>query len=84
MSRPPILAVAKGGRRNRDGAAAMEAMLQRMQPDVLAAAADKLDGTLNNQSLVVLFTGARAIYDVRQEALRGPKNSARHTPQSIF
>src|SRR5262249_12422680 len=28
----------------------------RMQPDVLAAAADKLDGTLNNQSLVVLFT----------------------------
>ena len=27
-----------------------------MQPDVLAAAADKLDGTLNNQSLVVLFT----------------------------
>ena len=35
-------------------------------------------------SLVVLFTGARAIYDVRQEALRSPKNSARHTPQSIF
>jgi hypothetical protein len=27
-----------------------------MQPDALAAAADKLDGTLNNQSLVVLFT----------------------------
>jgi uncharacterized membrane protein YidH (DUF202 family) len=35
-------------------------------------------------SLVVLFTGARAIYDARQEALRSPKNSARHTPQSIF
>ena len=35
-------------------------------------------------SLVVLFTGARAIYDVRQEALRSPKNSPRHTPQSIF
>jgi uncharacterized membrane protein YidH (DUF202 family) len=34
-------------------------------------------------SLVVLFAGARAIYDVRQEALRGPKSSARHTPQSI-
>ena len=27
-----------------------------MQPNALAAAADKLDGTLNNQSLVVLFT----------------------------
>lgn len=39
-----------------DGAARMEAMLANMQPDVLAAAADKLDGTLNNQSLVVLFT----------------------------
>src|SRR6201999_3812079 len=39
-----------------DGAAAMEALLQNMQPDVLAATADKLDGTLNNQSLVVLFT----------------------------
>jgi hypothetical protein len=35
-------------------------------------------------SLVVLFTGARAVYDVRQEALRHPKNSVRHTPQSIF
>jgi hypothetical protein len=35
-------------------------------------------------SLVVLFTGARAIFDVRQEASRSPKNSARHTPQSIF
>jgi beta-lactamase superfamily II metal-dependent hydrolase len=48
--------VEKGGKRNMDGAAAMEAMLHRVQPDVLAAAADKLDGTLNNQSLVVLFT----------------------------
>jgi len=41
---------------NNDGAAKLEALLQNMQPDVLAAAADKLDGTLNNQSLVVLFT----------------------------
>jgi beta-lactamase superfamily II metal-dependent hydrolase len=39
-----------------DGAPRMEAMLADMQPDVLAATADKLDGTLNNQSLVVLFT----------------------------
>jgi beta-lactamase superfamily II metal-dependent hydrolase len=43
-------------RRKNDGAARMEAKLAEMQPDVLAAAADKLDGTLNNQSLVVLFT----------------------------
>ncbi|MBN9089900.1 MAG: MBL fold metallo-hydrolase [Reyranella sp.] len=41
---------------NNDGAAKLQAMLENMQPDVLAAAADKLDGTLNNQSLVVLFT----------------------------
>ena len=34
----------------------MQAVLENMQPDVLAATADKLDGTLNNQSLVVLFT----------------------------
>jgi beta-lactamase superfamily II metal-dependent hydrolase len=34
----------------------LESTLAQMQPDVLAAAADKLDGTLNNQSLVVLFT----------------------------
>jgi beta-lactamase superfamily II metal-dependent hydrolase len=34
----------------------MEDVLANMQPDVLAATADKLDGTLNNQSLVVLFT----------------------------
>ena len=31
-------------------------MLAAAQPDVLAATADALDGTLNNQSLVVLFT----------------------------
>ena len=48
--------VERGGKRKKDGAAAMEATLARMQPDMLAAAADKLDGTLNNQSLVVLFT----------------------------
>ncbi len=42
--------------RNADGARAMESLLETMQPDVLAATADKLDGTLNNQSLVVLFT----------------------------
>src|SRR5262245_13515951 len=46
----------RGERRKKDGAVEMEATLARMQPDVLAAAADKLDGTLNNQSLVVLFT----------------------------
>lgn len=34
----------------------MEATLHAVQPDVLAAAADAIDGTLNNQSLVVLFT----------------------------
>ena len=34
----------------------LEAVLHAAQPDVLAAAADALDGTLNNQSLVVLFT----------------------------
>ncbi len=48
--------VGKGQHRKRDGAAAMQAALENMQPDVLAATADKLDGTLNNQSLVVLFT----------------------------
>jgi beta-lactamase superfamily II metal-dependent hydrolase len=46
----------RGRKPNNDGAAKLEAMLADMQPDVLAAAADKLDGTLNNQSLVVLFT----------------------------
>ena len=39
-----------------DGIDGMEKTLGGMQPDALAAAADKLDGTLNNQSLVVLFT----------------------------
>lgn len=42
---------AKGG-----GGSRLEDILASMQPDALAAAADKLDGTLNNQSLVVLFT----------------------------
>ncbi|MGZ4790469.1 MAG: MBL fold metallo-hydrolase [Ilumatobacteraceae bacterium] len=40
------------------GHAGLETTLKNMQPDVLAAAADALDGTLNNQSLVVLFTVA--------------------------
>jgi hypothetical protein len=48
--------IGRGGKRKKDGTAEMEATLARMQPDLLAAAADKLDGTLNNQSLVVLFT----------------------------
>lgn len=39
-----------------DGASELESKLAGMEPDELAAAADKLDGTLNNQSLVVLFT----------------------------
>jgi beta-lactamase superfamily II metal-dependent hydrolase len=37
-------------------AANMEDLLKSAQPDALLAAADKLDGTLNNQSLVILFT----------------------------
>jgi beta-lactamase superfamily II metal-dependent hydrolase len=37
-------------------AAEMEKALHAVQPDALAAAADLIDGTLNNQSLVVLFT----------------------------
>jgi beta-lactamase superfamily II metal-dependent hydrolase len=49
--------VGKGRKqRKRDGASRAESTLANMQPDVLAATADKLDGTLNNQSLVVLFT----------------------------
>ncbi len=36
--------------------AEMEKALRAVQPDALAAAADLVDGTLNNQSLVVLFT----------------------------
>jgi beta-lactamase superfamily II metal-dependent hydrolase len=46
------------GERHEDGRALMERLLHDIQPDTLAAAADKLDGTLNNQSLVVLFTVA--------------------------
>jgi beta-lactamase superfamily II metal-dependent hydrolase len=42
--------------RELDGIKEMEKTLGSMQPDALAAAADKLDGTLNNQCLVVLFT----------------------------
>ena len=41
------------------GFADMEKVLHGLQPDVLAAAADLVDGTLNNQSLVVLFTCKR-------------------------
>jgi beta-lactamase superfamily II metal-dependent hydrolase len=36
--------------------AALEKILQNAQPDVLLALADAVDGTLNNQSLVILFT----------------------------
>jgi beta-lactamase superfamily II metal-dependent hydrolase len=36
--------------------AELERALQAVQPDALAAGADAVDGTLNNQSLVVLFT----------------------------
>ena len=44
--------------------AEMEAALHKSQPDYLAAAADAIDGTLNNQSLVVLFTchGKRLLF----------------------
>jgi beta-lactamase superfamily II metal-dependent hydrolase len=48
--------VGRGRKRKDNGAAELESTLGNMQPDVLAAAADQLDGTLNNQSLVVLFT----------------------------
>jgi beta-lactamase superfamily II metal-dependent hydrolase len=41
------------------GSRDMEKALHAVQPDVLAAAADLVDGTLNNQSLVVLFTCRR-------------------------
>lgn len=37
----------------------MEELLHKVQPDALAAAAASIDGTLNNQSLVVLFTCKR-------------------------
>lgn len=42
----------------------MEAALHLVQPDALAAAAKTIDGTLNNQSLVVLFTcrGKRLLF----------------------
>lgn len=36
--------------------AALEYVLHASQPDVMLAMADKIDGTLNNQSLVILFT----------------------------
>lgn len=36
--------------------AVLERLLQQAQPDVLLAMADAVDGTLNNQSLVILFT----------------------------
>lgn len=48
--------IGQGRKPNNDGASQIETILGNMQPDVLAAAADTLDGTLNNQSLVVLFT----------------------------
>jgi len=43
---------------------ALEAKLQAAQPDVLLAMADAVDGTLNNQSLVILFTcqGKRLLF----------------------
>jgi beta-lactamase superfamily II metal-dependent hydrolase len=49
-------AVAHSPNAKGDGASRLEGILASIQPDALAAAADKLDGTLNNQSLVVLFT----------------------------
>src|SRR5262249_22251431 len=43
--------------RREDGSpAALEAVIKSAQPDTMLAVADALDGTLNNQSLVVLFT----------------------------
>ena len=39
--------------------AAMERALRRLQPDAAAAAAGLIDSTLNNQSLVILFTCRR-------------------------
>ena len=38
------------------GSQEMQERLHKLQPDMLLAAASSLDGTLNNQSLVVLFT----------------------------
>jgi beta-lactamase superfamily II metal-dependent hydrolase len=48
--------IAHASKRKPNGVSELERTLLTMQPDSLAAAADKLDGTLNNQSLVVLFT----------------------------
>lgn len=45
--------IAKG---NAATPADLEKVLQSAQPDVLLALADAIDGTLNNQSLVILFT----------------------------
>jgi L-ascorbate metabolism protein UlaG (beta-lactamase superfamily) len=42
-----------------DTPADMEKALRRLQPDAEAAAADLIDSTLNNQSLVILFTCGR-------------------------
>jgi beta-lactamase superfamily II metal-dependent hydrolase len=55
---PEVFAGVEGGHKT------MEEALKTMRPDVLAATADKLDGTLNNQSLVVLFTcrGKRLLF----------------------
>lgn len=44
------------GQKPRELALELEGRLQRLQPDTLLAAASSLDGTLNNQSLVILFT----------------------------
>lgn len=52
----PAHTFAEFGKPKGGGAAELEKILALAQPDALAAAADKLDGTLNNQSLVVLFT----------------------------
>jgi len=43
-------------RRDNGSPAALEAVIKDAQPDTMLAVADALDGTLNNQSLVVLFT----------------------------
>jgi beta-lactamase superfamily II metal-dependent hydrolase len=48
--------IGQGRKPKGNGAEELEKRLALAQPDALAAAADKLDGTLNNQSLVVLFT----------------------------
>jgi beta-lactamase superfamily II metal-dependent hydrolase len=54
---PSVFSEYRGGQPNGTGTAAnMELLLKQAQPDSLLAAADKLDGTLNNQSLVILFT----------------------------